>query len=71
MAKETRNALKKLTVDDEPKLVLIATQLHDELCGVIFKGIAFFDKVFLRDVMLPYLPKHGAARTDCQFCDTQ
>jgi hypothetical protein len=56
---EIPDALKKLAVDDEPKLAFIATLLHDEPCGIIVKGIAFFDKTLLPEVLLAYLRKHG------------
>ena len=58
---EIPDILKNLTVDDEPKLALIATLLHDEPCGVIVKGIAFFDKTLLPDVLLAFLRKHGTS----------
>lgn len=58
---EIPDALKNLTVDDEPRLAFIATLLHDEPCGVIVKGIAFFDKTLLPDVLLAYLRQHGTA----------
>lgn len=58
---EIPDALKKLTVDDEPKLAFIATLFHEESCGAIVKGIAFFDKVLLPDVLLAYLRKRGSA----------
>ncbi len=58
---EIPDFLAKMTVDDEPKMTFIATLLHDEPCGVIVKGIAFFDKVLLPNVLLAYLRKHGTA----------
>ena len=58
---EITEYLAKMTVDDEPKMAFIGTLLHNEPCGVIVKGIAFFDKVLLPDVLLAYLRKHGPA----------
>lgn len=32
-----------VTVDDEPEMPFIATRLHDEPCGAVVKGTAFFE----------------------------
>lgn len=53
--------LAKLTVDDEPKLAFIATLLHEEPCGIIVKETAFFDDFLLKEVLLAYRRRAGAA----------
>lgn len=55
------DALKGLTIDDEPKLAFIATLLHDQPCGVIIKDTAFIDDMLLKDVLLAYRRTAGAA----------
>lgn len=58
---EIPDVLKKLTVDDEPKLAFIATLLHDEPCGRIVKGTAFIDDTLLKNLLVAYRRKAGAA----------
>ena len=58
---EIPDTLKKLTEKDEPKLAFIATLLHDGPCGVIVKDTAFFDDFLLKEVLLAYRRKAGAA----------
>jgi hypothetical protein len=55
------DAIKNLTLEDEPKIAFIATLLHDEPCGIIVKGIAFFDDHLLKEVLLAYLRRGGSA----------
>src|SRR4051794_14036012 len=54
------DALKNLTVDDEPRLAFISTLLRDEPCGVIVKDTAFIDDTLLKDVLLAYRRKAGS-----------
>jgi len=58
---EIPDILKNLTLEDEPKLAFIATLLRDEPCGIIVKGTAFFDDFLLKEVLLAYRRKTGAA----------
>lgn len=42
-------------------MAFIATLLHDEPCGIIVKGTAFIDDVMLKEVLIAYRRKAGAA----------
>lgn len=57
---EIPDFLKKLTVDDEPKMAFLSTLLHDGPCGIIVKETAFLDDTLLADLLIAYCKKAGA-----------